>query len=41
MTLFWNLSSYVLVLLAFGEFVLWNGGVVLGKSCLYRMMAPS
>ena len=31
MMVFWNLSSYVLVLLAFLEFVVWNGGVVLGK----------
>lgn len=29
--MFWSLSSYLLVLLAFIEFVIWNGGVVLGK----------
>ena len=29
----WSLSSYFLILLAFLEFVIWNGGVVLGMCC--------
>lgn len=29
-TLFWPLSSYIVILLAFLEFIIWNGGVVLG-----------
>ena len=36
--MFWSLSSYVLVLFAFVEFVVWNGGVVLGKYFLFPNM---
>lgn len=31
--LLWSLSSYIFLLCAFAEFVVWNGGVVLGKHC--------